>query len=200
LTAKKVIGVICLVVTAALIHGCAKGPPWNSKDISGLMPRLEFNLVDESAQPVSAAAFRGKAILLFFGYTHCPDYCPTTLSRLANVLDDMPNDRSKVRVLFVSVDPRRDNPKNLAIYTNNFASEVIGLTGTEAELRDLAKRYRTTFSYGKENELGNYTVSHGLAVYVFDREGKARLMILQKETEKQIAADLKRLLDESSRE
>ena len=198
MTVQRLIGVLGLAIAATLIHGCTKGPPWNSRDISGLMPRLEFNLTDESGKSVNAAAFRGKIVMLFFGYTHCPDYCPTTLSRLAKVLEDVPNERSEVRVLFVSVDPKRDSPNNLAIYTDNFAPEVIGLTGTQVQLRELAKRYRTTFSYGQPNELGNYTVSHGLAVYVFDGNGNARLMILQEETATRIAADVKRLADEQA--
>lgn len=194
MTARKAAIAAILLIGAVLLQSCNKGPAWNAKDISGLMPPLAFNLVDESGRHVTAADYRGKIVLLFFGYTNCPDYCPTTLARLASVLDKLPNERNEVQILFVSVDPRRDDPQRLALYTSNFAPEIIGLTGTEPALRELAKRYRTTFSYGKPNKLGNYEVTHGLAVYVFDRTGKARLMILDTEGAQQVATDLKRLV------
>lgn len=157
------------------------------------MPKLAFHLTDEQGKPVTAANYRGKIVMLFFGYTNCPDYCPTTLSRLARVLDSMPNERKAVRILFVSVDPGRDTPHRLAVYTSNFAPEITGLTGSQAQLRALAKRYRTTFSYGQPNKRGNYVVTHGLAVYVFDNDGNARLVFLNLEHVQQIAGDLKQL-------
>jgi len=185
-----------LVILALTLGGCAgNDTKWHAKNIARLMPPLAFELTDESGNRVHAKDYRGRIVMLFFGYTHCPDYCPTTLSKLARVLDKLPDPmREDVRILFVSVDPKRDSPKNLAIYADNFAPEVIGLTGTEDELRDLAKRYRTTFSYGEPNERGNYTVSHGLAVYVFDRQGNATLMVLDDQSIEQIADDLRRLL------
>ncbi|HKI74306.1 MAG TPA: SCO family protein [Pseudomonadales bacterium] len=189
---------LVFLLASIVVAGCARQGHWNAKNISGLMPDLKFNLTDETGKSVTAANYRGKTLMLFFGYTNCPDFCPTTLAKLAQVLDQIPNERKEVRVLFVSVDPKRDSPKNLAIYTNNFAPEVIGLTGSEPMLRELTKRYRTTFSYGKPNALGNYEVSHGLAVYVFDKTGKARLMILDKQTVPQIVTDLKRLIGESA--
>ena len=185
-----------LLFATFALQSCDKSQPWNAKDISSLMPRLQFNLTDENGKPVNAQTWHGKIVMLFFGYTNCPDYCPTTLAKLARVLERLPNDRKKVRILFVSVDPKRDDPHRLAVYTSNFAPEVIGLTGSERALRKLAKRYRTTFSYGKPDEQGNYVVTHGLAIYVFDENGNARLMILDKESVSQITADLKRLANE----
>lgn len=179
-----------------ILAGCGgDGMNWHAKNISGLMPELAFELVDETGQRASAEDYRGKVVMMFFGFTHCPHYCPTTLAKTGRVLDKLPDGmRDHVRVLFVSVDPKRDNPDNIATYTDNFAPEIIGLTGSEKNLRDLAKRYRTTFSYGKPNEQGNYDVSHGLAIYVFDPAGKARLMILEELPEEQITADLEKLI------
>lgn len=185
--------IACVLLFIAALPGCSKKVHWNAKDISSLMPRLEFNLTDENGRPVTAKNYRGKIAMLFFGYTNCPDYCPTTLAKLAHVLADIPNERKEVRVLFVSIDPKRDNPHRLAVYTSNFAPEIIGLTGTMAELRELTKRYRTTFGYGKPDKSGNYIVTHGLAIYVFDKKGNARLMILSHETAPQIAEDLKHI-------
>lgn len=191
----KLLRTACITLLGiTLLTGCSDSQKWNAKNISGLMPPLEFNLTDESGKAVTASDYRGKISMLFFGYTHCPDYCPTTLSKLARVLANIPDEREKVRVLFVSVDPNRDSPENLAIYTSNFAPEVIGLTGKPADLRELAKRYRTTFSYGDGYPEGNYIVSHGLAVYVFDPEGNARIMMLNTETVPKMTQDLKQLL------
>jgi len=185
----------CLLLTAALLGGCSGGDEqFHAKSIERLMPPLAFELTDETGKRVTADAYRGKTAMLFFGFTHCPHFCPMTLAKLTGVLKKLPDDiRRDVRVLFVSVDPARDTPRRLAAYTDNFAPEVIGLTGTEAELRALAKRYRTTFSYGPADAEGNYNVSHGLAIYVFDRQGKARLMILKEQTIGQIADDLGKL-------
>jgi protein SCO1/2 len=186
----------CLLLLIAMLLGACSGDDneWHAKSIARLMPPLDFELTDENGKSVTAADYRGKTVMLFFGFTHCPHFCPMTLAKLARVLDQLPNGvRQDVRVLFVSVDPDRDTPRRLAAYTDNFAPEVIGLTGTEAHLRALAKRYRTTFSYGPADAEGNYNVSHGLAIYVFDRQGKARLMILKEQTIGQIADDVRRL-------
>jgi protein SCO1/2 len=185
-----------LLLTLTGLHGCSADDTWHAKDISRLMPGLEFELTDETNRRVEASQYRGQVVMLFFGYTHCPDYCPTTLSKLRQLLDRLDGRRDQVRVLFVSVDPRRDSPGDLAVYTANFAPEVIGLTGEEPALRRLAKRYRTTFSYDEPDKYGNYNVSHGLAVYVFDRTGRARLMILGSESVEDIAQDMTRLLAE----
>lgn len=168
---------------------------WHSKNISGLMPTLSFDLVDETGKPADEEDYRDKVVMMFFGFTHCPHYCPTTLSKLSRVLNELPDGmRNEVRVLFVSVDPKRDSPDNIATYTDNFAPEIVGMTGTEKNLRELAKRYRTTFSYGKPDDQGNYDVSHGLAIYVFDRNGNARLMILEEQPVEEITADLAKLV------
>jgi len=188
---------ICwLLLTLTGLYGCSTDHSWHAKDISHLMPGLEFDLTDETNRRVDASHYQGQVVMLFFGYTHCPDYCPTTLSKLRQVLDRLDDRRDQVRILFVSVDPRRDSPKDLAVYTANFAPEVIGLTGDEPALRRLAKRYRTTFSYEEPDGYGNYNVSHGLAVYVFDRTGRARLMILGSESVDDITEDMTRLLAE----
>lgn len=194
MTNSKLVNTALGLILVLLLQACHHSPKWHAKDISSLMPPLAFHLTDENGQKVTAANYRGKIAMLFFGYTNCPDYCPTTLAKLARVLASIPNERDKVRVLFVSVDPKRDDLKRLAVYTSNFAPEVIGLTGTEQSLRDLAKRYRTTFSYGEPDSRGNYEVTHGLAVYVFDTKGRARLMILDDQPVTAIADDLKQLI------
>lgn len=138
----------------------------------------------------------GQTRLLFFGFVSCPDVCPTTLSRLSRALKALPEEQRKnTTVFFVSVDPKRDTPEKLKAYTASFGSSVVGLTGKESVLRDLAKRYRTTFSYGEKDEHGNYNVSHSSAIYVFDSEGEIRLLLRSSLGTEAITHDLKMLAE-----
>ncbi|WP_417567578.1 SCO family protein [Marinobacter sp.] len=181
-----------LILMTFILSGCSgEAESWNGKDISGLMPGLEFELIDGQGRSVTAEQFDGKVRLLFFGFTSCPDVCPTALQKLHQATDGLPPGlRDDVLTLFVSVDPERDSPERLAAYVNFFGEGIIGLTGKKPQLRELAKRYRTTFGYEEPDENGNYAVSHSSAVYVFDREGKARLLIRPDLGVKEIREDL----------
>ncbi|AXS83091.1 SCO family protein [Marinobacter sp. Arc7-DN-1] len=173
------LSLLALILMTLVVSGCSgEEENWNGKDISGLMPGLEFELTDSQGRSVTAEQFDGKVRLLFFGFTSCPDVCPTALQKLNQATEGLPPGlQDDVLTLFVSVDPERDSPERLAAYVNFFGEGIIGLTGKEPQLRELAKRYRTTFGYEQPDENGNYAVSHSSAVYVFDREGKARLLI-----------------------
>lgn len=176
------------------LTGCSD-PSWQTKDISGLMPALEFELTNEQNQSVSEADYTGDVILLFFGFTHCPHICPTTLANLATVSQALGEETQEdLRVLFVSVDPARDYPATLSAYTEAFGPEFIGLTGSQEDLQALTRRYRVTYGYGEKDTNGQYDVSHSNAVFVFDRDGDAQLLIREDDTNEAIVADLKRLL------
>lgn len=184
--------VVGLVLLAA---GCGGELTWQTRDIGGMMPELEFTLTSETGESVSAQRYGDTVNLLFFGYTHCPDICPITLGRLRSVLDRLPADVSeRVRVLFVSVDPERDGPESLRSYTDQFGDKFIGLTGSREQLDALTKRYRTTYGYGEPDAQGNYEVSHGSAVYAFDTQGNARLLIRDQDGVDAIAADIQQLV------
>lgn len=186
-----------LPILLLVLAGCEQQPEWNGRDISGLMPPLEFELTGEDGEPITEEAFADQVVALFFGYTHCPDVCPPTLSRLAQAIQQLSGDKQDdVEVLFVAVDPERDTPEHLKEYTDYFGDQVTGVTGEIPQLRKLAKRYRTTFSHGQPDEDGNYTVSHGQAVYLFDRSGKVRLMVRDDMSVEQLAEDLEHLLRE----
>ena len=183
-----------LAVIALALAGCGQQHLFHARDISGLMPDLNFTLTDDNGRTVTAADYQGKDVLLFFGYTNCPDYCPATLAHLQQAIKRLPEaTRKALKVLFVSVDPKRDTPAKLKQYTAYFGPEFVGLTGSMDALKDLTKRYRTTFSYGEADAKGNYEVSHGLAVYAFDRRGQVRLMILNDEPIPQLSEDLTQL-------
>jgi protein SCO1/2 len=186
---------VLFAVLALALAACGGDPAVRTKDISGLMPELEFTLVDERGETVTAADYAGTVNLLFFGFTHCPDICPVTLGKLDRAVDELPaGDREDVRILFVSVDPQRDDPAALREYTDFFGEGIVGLTGEADALDALTKRYRTTYGYGEETAPGEYAVSHSSAVFAFDRDGEARLLMRQDDPIEAITADVARLL------
>ncbi len=175
------------------LAACGEKAHWRTDNIEGLMPKLSFDMTDDSGQAVSAESFRGKTVLLYFGYTNCPDVCPTTLARLAQALKATTNQGAGIRVLFVTVDPKRDSVARLHAYVRAFGPWFVGLRGTPEEIRALTKRYRVTYSYDKPDKDGNYEVSHSTAVFVFDGTGRSRLLILSTDPVDAISADLDRL-------
>lgn len=183
-------------VVVALVLAACGDTEWRTKDISGLMPELAFELTGESGETITAQRFEGQITLVFFGFTNCPDACPTTMAALAQVLDQLPQDiASRIRVLYVSVDPDRDTPAQLAEYTDAFGERFIGATGSQEQLRELTKRYRVTYSYGDaKGQSDDYDVSHSSAVFVFDGAGEPRLMYREnRDNQAALVSDLKQL-------
>lgn len=180
---------------ALLLSGCfGEEQEWNAKEIDGLMPDLAFTLTRSDGETTTASDYEGQIRLLFFGFTNCPDVCPATMAKLSQSIKAMPEDlQDQVTPLFVSVDPQRDTPEKLGEYVSFFFDRTVGMTGEERALRDLAKRYRTTFGYDEPDENGNYNVSHSAAVYVFDGEGNARLLLRPGLSREQITEDLTQL-------
>ncbi|QID18827.1 SCO family protein [Nitrogeniibacter mangrovi] len=185
-----------LIVAAALALGaCRPQGPWQLNRIDGLMPDLSFAMTDDRGRPVSAEDYRGKPVLLFFGYTSCPDVCASTLARLAGAIGQVPGGPDAVTVLFVSVDPSRDSAERLRRYVGVFGPEFIGLRGSDDALDALVRRYRVTYAYGKPDADGQYDVIHSSGVFIFDGQGRARLLAGPNDWSAPIAADLKRLLE-----
>ncbi|WP_164871758.1 SCO family protein [Solirhodobacter olei] len=152
--------------------------PWNNDNIAGAMGDLSFTLTRaEDGREVTAQDYRGKVTLLYFGYTFCPDICPTTLANVATILESLGKEASDVRFLFVTVDPNRDTLKVLKDYAAAFAPQVVGLRGTANQLARLARRYHTTYSVHPSPDPSEYKVTHSSAIYVFDQKGKIRLLI-----------------------
>lgn len=185
-----------LAMALLAVAGCggAEKPQWALKDISGLMPRLEFTLSSQDGRAVNAGDFRGKVTMLFFGYTHCPDVCPTTLGMLSQALADLGTRADAVRVLFVTVDPQRDTLAVLRQYTALFGPQFVGLRGSDDQLEALAKRFRVGYSRGEPDANGSYPVTHSSAVFIFDREGEARLLGRGSDSAEAVAHDLERMV------
>ena len=188
-----------LLCLGLLLSSCNKNEEhWATKNISGLMPQLKFNMTESNRDKlVQGDDYRGDIILLYFGYTHCPDVCPLTLGRIKSALAHLGTEAKAIRVLFVSVDPARDNKTVLKSYTQYFGPQFLGLYASQPELRELTKRYRVTFGYDNPDKEGNYNVSHSSAIYAFDRKGEARLLIRPTDKVSAITKDLKRLLKHS---
>ncbi len=179
------------------LAGCSGQPElhWNlNTSVRGHLPDLQFSLVDGNGQQVTAKAFRGKVAILYFGYTHCPDVCPLTLAHLHVMMQELGPLAEDARILFVSVDPARDTPEVLHRYVKAFDKHAVGLTGSEKQIRGLAKRYRVAFTRGPTNAHGGYEVNHSSAIYVFDGKGRARLLATPTDTPADIAHDVRQLI------
>lgn len=183
-----------LALLTLLLGGCGRDDSWHLKNVSGLLPDLQFDLQNGGGEPVTAQRYRDHTVLLYFGYTHCPDVCPTTLGELRAALDALGGRKNDVRVLFVSVDPARDTPAVLRQYVQYFGPQFVGLRGDQDQLQALARRYRVAYEPDPPDRNGSYAVAHSSGVFIFDRRGEARLLATGKNTAAEIAADLKRLV------
>ena len=189
---------LALVLAAfLLLAGCQRGDalPWRLTSVSGHMPDLDFRLTDDHGKPVTGADYRGHVVLLYFGYTHCPDVCPLTLAQLHAVLQRVGPKADGARILFVSVDPARDTPAIMHAYVNAFDKRAIGLVGPPRAIEALSKRYRSAFTREPDPGNGQYEVSHSSAIYLFDRDGKARLLATPVTSQDDLVHDLYLLLD-----
>jgi len=183
------VALLCAGATA-----CSRSPTLVLQSISGAMPNLKFALTDVNGRAVTAQNYRGDAVLLYFGYTHCPDACPTTLAVLSRAIKGLGTKASQVRVLFVSVDPHRDTATLLKSYVGFFGPQFVGLRGDEAELLSVTRRYHASFKLDPPERDGDYTVEHTNSVYVFDPAGRARLVTDATDKPERITHDLRALI------
>jgi protein SCO1 len=188
---------ILILAVLMLLAACSvRAPaPWHSTDISGANFGQELaGLKDAHGKPTALADFRGRAVLLFFGYTACPDVCPTTLARYAIVMKALGAEAGRVQVLFVTLDPERDTPDRLAAYVSWFDPRFIGLYGDLAATEAAAREFKIFFARSKSSAGMGYTIDHSAGTYAFDPAGRIRLYIKDDAPVEAIAGDLKRLL------
>lgn len=190
-----------LLIAGLLIGGCQHNEPLPLRltDVSGHMPDLDFRLTDDHGKAVTGADYRGKVVLLYFGYTHCPDVCPLTLAHLHVVMERLGPLADGARILFVSVDPARDTPEVMHAYVNAFDPHAVGLTGEARAIEALSKRYRSAFTREPANSDGSYEVSHSSAIYLFDAQGHARALATPSASQDDIVHDLHLLLDNGTK-
>lgn len=189
---------ISLLTSFVMACGSAAHAETALHSVRGFLPDLRFTLVAAGGKTVTEEDFKGKTVMMFFGYASCPDICPTTMAQLAQVMQELNQDASKVRILFISVDPHRDTPKILQAYVDAFDSNAIGLTGSEKQIADVARRYRVAYQIEKPSASNpdNYEVAHSRGVYIFDAEGHARYLAADTESVEVLTAGVKTLLDQ----
>lgn len=182
------------LLALALLAGCTPAEPvFKSTDISGTSYGKTLRLTDHHGQERTLADFKGKVVTIFFGYTQCPDVCPTALSGMSTVMQELGPEADRVQVLFVTVNPERDTPELLAQYVPVFDARFLGLYGTAEKIAEVAKEFRVF--YRKSGDLaGHYTIDHTAGTYVFGPDGRPRLYVKHAEDPTVVAADIKALL------
>lgn len=182
---------------SALLGACSESKPgFAAIDLTGADYARDFSLTDHNGQPRSLKDFAGKVVVLFFGYTQCPDVCPTTMSELVEVRKLLGKDGERVQALFVSVDPARDTPAVLKAYMANFDPSFLALFTTPENLEATAKDYKIYFKKVDGKTATSYTVDHTAGSYVYDTQGKLRLYTRYGTGAAPLAADIKLLLQE----
>lgn len=184
-----------VALTAALLAACgADGPRFKSTDITGADFGRELALAGHDGRPRTLADFRGKLVVLTFGYTFCPDVCPTTLADIAGVVKALGKDAERVQVVFVTVDPERDTREVLAQYVPAFDPRFLGLYGDAAATQRAAKEFKIFYEKRAGSTPSSYSVDHSAQVYVFDAQGRLRLFVRQERIGADLADDLRTLL------
>jgi protein SCO1 len=181
------------IICSAALAACEGGKPqFKSTDITGAPYGHSLELTDHTGKPRRLEDFRGKAVVLFFGFTHCPDVCPTTLADIAQAIKQLGQDAERVQLLMVSVDPERDTPDALAKYVTAFDPRFLGLRGDLAATKKVAGEFKIYFEKRKQGE--SYTVDHSAQSYVIDPQGRLRLLVRHDRIGADLADDLRILL------
>ena len=176
-------------------------PPWATPAAQTSLPiGGPFSLTAQDGRRVTDQTFRGKWLLVYFGYTHCPDVCPTTLADIAELLDQLGPLAEKVQPLFVTIDPERDSAKVVGEFVNVFDPRIVGLTGTSAEIAAVAKQYRVYYKkLPAEEGSDNYLMEHSSFIYVMGPDGKYATLLSPQQGQKpdEMASELRKLIAES---
>ncbi len=179
----------------AFLAGCSpEAPKFMGSDVTGSSFGKDFTLVDHTGKTRTLADYKGKAVVMFFGYTQCPDVCPTTLSTLAEAMKALGPEADRVQVLFVTVDPDRDTQALLAEYVPAFDKRFVGLRGDAAATEKVAKEYKVIYQKQPGATPDTYTVDHSAGVYVYDPQGRLRLYMSHGQSPQIYAHDLRELL------
>ncbi len=200
---KLLLPLACLFACVLSLSACdQKSLPlpktvFANTDITGLDYGKDFSLTDHKGKPRTIADFRGKLVFVFFGYTHCPDICPTTLSDMAGIMTSLGPDADKLQVLFITLDPERDTPEAMAGYVPAFHPGFLGLYGDRAATEKVARDFKIFQQRVPGPDGKSYTIDHTAASFVFDTRGHLRLFVRHGQNGAPLLNDLKLLLSES---
>ena len=195
-----------IIATSAISIGAMAGlaacseqqPSFASVDITGANYAKDFELTDHNGQVRRLADFKGKVVVMFFGFTQCPDVCPTSMAELAEIKQMLGKDGDRLQGLFVTVDPERDTPEVLKAYMANFDPSFIALTTTPDKLAILAKDYKVYYKKVPGKTPTSYTMDHSAGSYIYDPKGNLRLFTRYGSGAKVLASDIAQLLKSSS--
>jgi protein SCO1 len=195
-------GLILVACSVLFLPACSeRSPDWNLYDVKGHLPDLKFTLNGANQKTWTEQDLKDQTVLLFFGYASCPDICPTTMAQLNEILVKLGDQAKNIKIVFISVDPHRDTPEILQAYVNAFNPQAIGLTGDEKTISDLARRYRVAYQIEKPKPGDSpdiYDVTHSRGVFVFDKNGDARLLASDSENTDAFVEDLKKLIQQTN--
>ncbi|MDZ4253663.1 MAG: SCO family protein [Sulfuritalea sp.] len=185
---------ILLLCLALLLSACSPPAQFNATELRGIDWGKDFALTDHQGKPRRLGDFQGQAVVLFFGYTQCPDVCPTTMGNMRELMTALGPDAERVQVLFVTIDPERDTAQLLAQYVPAFHPSFLGLFGNAAATAAVAKEFKIFYHKQPGTTPSTYSMDHTAGSYVFDPRGRLRLYLRHGETPQHMAQDLKRLL------
>lgn len=184
-----------VLLLALKLGGCgARQPEFKNTDVTGTDCCRDFHLTDHHGRARTLADFRGKAVVMFFGYTQCPDVCPTTMAEMKSAMQQLGADAQRVQVLFVTLDPERDTRELLANYVPAFDPSFLGLYGDSETTAKTAKEFRVFYQKQPGPTPGSYTLDHTAGSYVFDPQGRVRLFVRYGDGGANLVADLRTLL------
>lgn len=185
---------LAAIAGLALVACTPHGPKFESADITGASFGRDFSLTDSSGKPRSLADYRGKAVVVFFGFTQCPDVCPTAMATLAEAIGKLGPDAARVQGVFITIDPERDTPELLARYVPAFHPSFVGLYGDAAATERVAKEFKVLYRKAPGSSPGSYTMEHSTGMFVFDPQGRLRLYVNHGQGAEALASDLRELL------
>jgi protein SCO1/2 len=184
----------CVLALTACEKPQSPKVPFANTDITGLDYAKGFTLTDHNGKPRTLADFKGKVVVVFFGYTQCPDVCPTTLSELAGIKKALGSEAERLQVIFITLDPQRDTPELMAGFVPAFDSSFLGLWGEQALIDKVAKDFKVFAQKVPSKDSKSYTIDHTAGSYVFDDQGHIRLFVRHGQGVDGLQKDLQRLL------
>ena len=186
------------MIAALLVAACTQVPTFKAMDVSGVEWGGDFTLTAHTGKPIKTSDFSGKVVVIFFGYTHCPDVCAPTLVKLDQVVKRLGEDAKNVQVLFITVDPVHDTVPQLAGFVPRFNPAFIGLTGSDKEIAAVAKDYKVAYGANPQAQPGQILVDHSTGILVKDKKGKPRLLVKNDVAVDDLEHDVRVLLREKN--
>ena len=192
---QSMAGAVALALSAGILAACSPDKPqFKSVDLTGADYASGFSLSDQNGQTRALKDFAGKVVVVFFGYTQCPDVCPTTMAELAQVKKLLGADGDKLQAVFITVDPERDTPALLKAYMGNFDPSFVALRPSMTQLPEVAKDFKVFYKKAEGKTPGSYSMDHSAGSYIFDAKGRIRLYTRYGSGTENLVSDIRLLL------